>query len=156
MQQCVDRMNPENVNHVKSMTSSESPMTWVDMKSGPEKVAWVLALPFAITFCDSAFSYFMKPFGVNITPNALIPVVLLYMGLFLGRDILSISRTYVVWLGVLVLSMSTAVVTAEQVSIHRILEAGKIIARFESVARHWNAAPTPFVWGGDDATRSAS
>ncbi len=23
-----------------------------------------------------------------------------------------------------------------------------IIARFESVAKHWNAAPTPFVWGG--------
>jgi DDE superfamily endonuclease len=28
-----------------------------------------------------------------------------------------------------------------------------IIARFESVARHWNAAPTPFVWGGKRAAR---
>jgi hypothetical protein len=24
----------------------------------------------------------------------------------------------------------------------------QIIAWFEAVARHWNAAPTPFVWGG--------
>ena len=30
---------------------------------------------------------------------------------------------------------------------------GEIIARFESVARHWNAAPTPFVWGGKRAAR---
>ena len=29
----------------------------------------------------------------------------------------------------------------------------EIIARFESVARHWNAAPTPFVWGGKRAAR---
>jgi hypothetical protein len=28
-----------------------------------------------------------------------------------------------------------------------------IIARFGSVARHWNAAPTPFVWGGERAAR---
>ena len=25
---------------------------------------------------------------------------------------------------------------------------GQIIGWFEAVARHWNAAPTPFVWGG--------
>ena len=30
---------------------------------------------------------------------------------------------------------------------------GEIIARFESVAEHWNAAPTPFVWGGKRAAR---
>ena len=30
---------------------------------------------------------------------------------------------------------------------------GDIIARFESVARHWNAAPTPFAWGGKRAAR---
>jgi hypothetical protein len=30
---------------------------------------------------------------------------------------------------------------------------GEIIARFESVAKHWNAAPTPFVWGGKRAAR---
>jgi len=30
---------------------------------------------------------------------------------------------------------------------------GEIIARFESVAQHWNAAPTPFVWGGKRAAR---
>jgi hypothetical protein len=29
----------------------------------------------------------------------------------------------------------------------------EIIMRFESVARHWNAAPTPFVWGGKRAAR---
>lgn len=29
----------------------------------------------------------------------------------------------------------------------------EIIARFESVARHWNATPTPFVWGGKRAAR---
>jgi hypothetical protein len=29
----------------------------------------------------------------------------------------------------------------------------QIIARFESVAQHWNAAPTPFVWGGKRAAR---
>ena len=28
-----------------------------------------------------------------------------------------------------------------------------IIARFEAVTRHWNAAPTPFVWGGKRAAR---
>jgi hypothetical protein len=28
-----------------------------------------------------------------------------------------------------------------------------ITTRFESVARHWNAAPTPFVWGGERAAR---
>jgi hypothetical protein len=25
---------------------------------------------------------------------------------------------------------------------------GQIISRFEAVARHWNADPTPFEWGG--------
>jgi DDE superfamily endonuclease len=30
---------------------------------------------------------------------------------------------------------------------------GEIIARFQSVAKHWNAAPTPFVWGGKRAAR---
>jgi DDE superfamily endonuclease len=29
----------------------------------------------------------------------------------------------------------------------------EIIARFEAVAEHWNAAPTPFVWGGRRAAR---
>jgi hypothetical protein len=29
----------------------------------------------------------------------------------------------------------------------------EIIARFEAVARHWNAAPTPFEWGGKRAAR---
>jgi hypothetical protein len=24
----------------------------------------------------------------------------------------------------------------------------QIMARFEATARHWDAAPTPFVWGG--------
>jgi hypothetical protein len=49
-------------------------------------------------------------------------------------------------------------------SIRRVLErrardgqhpdsAGEIISRFEAVARHWNAAPTPFVWGGKRAAR---
>lgn len=28
-----------------------------------------------------------------------------------------------------------------------------IMARFEAVARHWNADPTPFVWGGKRAAR---
>jgi hypothetical protein len=30
---------------------------------------------------------------------------------------------------------------------------GEIMARFGAVARHWNAAPTPFVWGGKRAAR---
>jgi hypothetical protein len=30
---------------------------------------------------------------------------------------------------------------------------GEIIARFDAVVRHWNAAPTPFVWGGKRAAR---
>jgi hypothetical protein len=30
---------------------------------------------------------------------------------------------------------------------------GEIIARFEAVAEHWNASPTPFVWGGKRAAR---
>ena len=30
---------------------------------------------------------------------------------------------------------------------------GQIFAWFEAVARHWDAAPTPFVWGGKRATR---
>ena len=29
----------------------------------------------------------------------------------------------------------------------------EIIRRFESVAKHWNTTPTPFVWGGKRATR---
>ena len=32
-------------------------------------------------------------------------------------------------------------------------DTGQIIACFEAVARHWNAAPTPFVWGGKRAAR---
>jgi hypothetical protein len=31
--------------------------------------------------------------------------------------------------------------------------AGEIIARFEAVVRHWNAAPTPLVWSGKRAAR---
>jgi hypothetical protein len=49
-------------------------------------------------------------------------------------------------------------------SIQRILKRGalsgehpanpaEIITRFESVAAYWNAAPTPFVWGGKRAAR---
>jgi hypothetical protein len=30
---------------------------------------------------------------------------------------------------------------------------GQIMAWFEAAARHWNAAPTPFVWGGKRAAR---
>ena len=30
---------------------------------------------------------------------------------------------------------------------------GEIIDRFAAVTRHWNAAPTPFVWGGKRAAR---
>jgi len=30
---------------------------------------------------------------------------------------------------------------------------GEVIARFEAVAKHWNVAPTPFVWGGKRAAR---
>jgi len=30
---------------------------------------------------------------------------------------------------------------------------GEIIDRFDAVARHWNVAPTPFVWGGKRAAR---
>jgi hypothetical protein len=30
---------------------------------------------------------------------------------------------------------------------------GEVIERFAAVARHWNAAPTPFVWGGKRAAR---
>jgi hypothetical protein len=29
----------------------------------------------------------------------------------------------------------------------------EIMARFEAVARHWNASPTPFIWGGKRAAR---
>jgi hypothetical protein len=32
-------------------------------------------------------------------------------------------------------------------------QVGQIIAWFEAVARHWNAAATPFVWGGKRAAR---
>jgi hypothetical protein len=32
-------------------------------------------------------------------------------------------------------------------------EVGQIMAWFKSVAEHWNAAPTPFVWGGKRAAR---
>jgi hypothetical protein len=32
-------------------------------------------------------------------------------------------------------------------------DAGQIIAWFEAAARHWDAAPTPFVWGGKRADR---
>ena len=32
-------------------------------------------------------------------------------------------------------------------------DAGQIIAWYEAAARHWDAAPTPFVWGGKRAAR---
>jgi hypothetical protein len=32
-------------------------------------------------------------------------------------------------------------------------DTAQIIARFEATARHWDAAPTPFVWGGKRAAR---
>jgi hypothetical protein len=32
-------------------------------------------------------------------------------------------------------------------------DVARIIGWFEAVARHWNAAPTPFVWGGKRAAR---
>jgi hypothetical protein len=32
-------------------------------------------------------------------------------------------------------------------------DVGRIIAWFEAVARHWNGAPTPFVWGRKRAAR---
>jgi transposase len=32
-------------------------------------------------------------------------------------------------------------------------DVARIIGRFEAVARHWNSAPTPFVWGGKRAAR---
>ncbi len=32
-------------------------------------------------------------------------------------------------------------------------DVGQIVAWFEAVAAHWNAAPTPFIWGGKRAAR---
>ena len=32
-------------------------------------------------------------------------------------------------------------------------DTAQVIAWFEAVARHWDAAPTPFVWGGERAAR---
>src|SRR3954454_22916218 len=32
-------------------------------------------------------------------------------------------------------------------------DAAQIIAWFEAAARHWDAAPTPFVWGGEQSAR---
>lgn len=99
--------------------------------------SWLLAVPFVITFCDSAFSYFMRPLGVTVTANVLIPLVLVYLGLFVGSSILWISRTYVIWLGALVLGLSMAAATADYVSSHRILEASGCAAAFYSGYIFW-------------------
>jgi hypothetical protein len=32
-------------------------------------------------------------------------------------------------------------------------DTGQVIARFEAAAKHWDAAPTPFQWGGERAAR---
>lgn len=103
-----------------------------EVEATPASVSWLLALPFAITFCDSAFSYFMRPFGFTMTANVVIPLVLLVIGLFLGASVLRIAPTYVLWLSVLVLGLSMAVVTARNVSNHRMLEAGGCAVAFYS------------------------
>ena len=45
------------------------------------------------------------------------------------------------------------VLTSRALGGHHPADPGEIMARFASVAGHWNKAPTPFVWGGKRAAR---
>lgn len=87
------------------------------------------ALPFAITFLDSAFSYFLIPRGISITPNALVPVLLTYLALFDSRALRLPGQT-LAWLALLAFSFCIAIVTAEGLTVHRILETGSCVASF--------------------------
>lgn len=87
------------------------------------------ALPFAITFLDSAFAYFMIPRGISVTPNALVPFLLAYFALFDARA-LKLPGGTLAWLALLAFSFCIAVVTAEGLTAHRILETGSCVASF--------------------------
>ena len=132
MQQQGIPMTPETVLYESALLRAQSEDQSVATDPSREKFTWLAALPFAITFCDSVFSYLLRPFGFTITANALVPLILLALGVFLGISVLRISWAYVLWLGVLVLSLSVAVVTANHVSSHRILEAGGCAVAFYS------------------------
>jgi O-antigen ligase len=102
--------------------------------AGGDKVArtaapFLLALPFVITFLDSAFAYFGHPRGFTITPNALVPFILVYFAIF-DPSVLRLPLRTLVWLGLLSASFCLAVLTAVDISVHRVLETGSCVASF--------------------------
>lgn len=98
--------------------------------SSATRIAPVLyALPFAITFLDSVFAYFMIPRGITVTPNALVPFLLAYFALF-DSQALKLPGGTLAWLAALAFSFCIAVVTAEGLTPHRILETGSCVASF--------------------------
>ena len=137
MQQYGGRMNSEIVFDENALPQGQSgsqwaESQWTETEPAQANVTWLVALPFAVIFCDSIFSYFMQPLGFTVTTNALVPLVVMMLGVFLAPSVLRISWTYVLWLGALVLNLSMAAVTATHVSSYRILEAGGCAVAFYS------------------------
>lgn len=97
------------------------------------------ALPFAITFLDSAFAYFLIPRGISVTPNALVPVLLAYFVLFDSKA-LQLPAGTLAWLALVAFSFCMAVVTAEGLTAHRILETGSCVASFLAGFLLWRRA----------------
>lgn len=130
-------MTSETLFDGEYLSSGRSGVQWGDAQSEETEptqadFSWLVALPFIITFSDSIFSYFLRPLGFTITANAIVPLVLIVVAVFVAPSVLKISWTYILWLGVLVLSLSLAAMTAAHVSIYRILEAGGCAVAFYS------------------------
>ncbi len=137
MQQYGGHMTSETVLDEESLSGGQSGFQWGEAQweeAEPTQAdfSWLVALPFAITFSDSIFSYFLRPLGFTVTANTLVPLVLMMVAAFVTPSVLRISWTYILWLGALVLSLSMATATAAHVSIYRILEAGGCAVAFYS------------------------
>jgi O-antigen ligase len=102
-----------------------------DNMSANTRAPVIFFLPFVITFLDSAFAYFANPAGLHVTANAAVPFILLYFFCFDSRSV-SLPRGTFIWLCILVASLCLAILTARDMSPHRILEAGSCAAAFFS------------------------
>jgi len=103
------------------------------------KAPLIYFVPFAITFMDSAFAYFAHPLGFTLTANAAVPFILLYFGVC-NYQALRLPQSTLVWLGVLIGSFCLAVLTANDMSFHRIPESVSCMASFYSGYLLWRRA----------------
>lgn len=98
------------------------------MSDSDKAPLWCVA-PFAVTFLDSALAYFMRPLGLPLTLNAIVPALLL-LCMLRNRETLRVPKAPLVLLSLLAFSFLLAIVTANNIGWRRVFETGSCVAAF--------------------------